>query len=219
MSIVIRICEFCEKEYQNVYYSSHKNPYSIPTRFCSKSCAGKHGYLTRKGNINKPLPEKESILRDIHDYIRSKSRYCTSVEIRKHIRRSYKTLVRLEISITEENARLGYFNHFSAFENSVGEVLVRNFNKVEVQKKFDGLVGTTGRSLRVDFYLPEHSLAIEADGEQHYRPDISWFGDSETLQLNDGIKNDYFKNSNVSLIRIPYKSWIDEDYVMSYIDI
>lgn len=219
MSIVTRICEFCEEEYQNVYFSAHKNPYTMPTRFCSKSCAGKHGYLTRKGNIDKPLPTKEVILEEIRDCIQSKSRYCTSNEIRNHINRSSKTLVNLGISITEENAKYGYTNHFSAFERSVGEVLSCNFDVVEVQKKFDGLVGSKGHPLRVDFYLPDYGLAIEADGEQHYRPDRNWFFGSSngTVQEYDEIKDNYFENSDMNLVRIPYKRRVSEDYVMGYI--
>lgn len=60
--------------------------------------------------------------------------------------------------------------------------------------------------LPFDFYLPEYNLLIEYDGEQHYKP-IDFFGGRERFeyqQQNDNIKNNYCKQNNIRLIRIPY---------------
>lgn len=60
--------------------------------------------------------------------------------------------------------------------------------------------------LPFDFYIPSKNLIIEFDGEQHYKP-ISYFGGKKTFrstQIRDKIKNDYCKENNINLLRIPY---------------
>ena len=60
--------------------------------------------------------------------------------------------------------------------------------------------------IRFDFYLPDLKLAIEYDGEQHFMP-VSRFGGEEQflrIQKRDKFKNEYCKNNNITLIRIPY---------------
>ena len=65
-------------------------------------------------------------------------------------------------------------------------------------------------TLPFDFYLPEHNCCIEFDGEGHYEP--FRFSRDKNKNLNkfietkerDTIKNEYCKNNNIKLIRIPY---------------
>jgi hypothetical protein len=62
------------------------------------------------------------------------------------------------------------------------------------------------RCLKFDFYLPNHNICIEFDGEQHYKA-ISFFGgvtSQEALKKRDKIKNEFCKQNNINLIRIPY---------------
>lgn len=64
---------------------------------------------------------------------------------------------------------------------------------------------------RFDFYLPKYNLMIEYDGEQHFSParfsginieeNIKAF---EVTQEHDKIKNQYCKEHNINLLRIPY---------------
>lgn len=64
---------------------------------------------------------------------------------------------------------------------------------------------------RYDLYVPQLNLAIEYDGEGHYIP-IDYGGKGKewaehqlkTRQYYDEIKNDYCKQNNVNLLRIPY---------------
>lgn len=67
------------------------------------------------------------------------------------------------------------------------------------------------RKLRFDFYLPDYNMCIEFDGEQHYRPvdfgthdQVKVEKNFEALKLRDEIKNEYCKEHNISLLRIPY---------------
>lgn len=95
---------------------------------------------------------------------------------------------------------------------SKSEIEIRKILKSEnikfiTQKKFENCKNIN--YLYFDFFLPEHNICIEYDGEQHYKPN-KHFGGIESLnkiKKNDNIKNDYCKNNNIELIRIKY----DED--------
>lgn len=61
--------------------------------------------------------------------------------------------------------------------------------------------------LRFDFYLPEHNMVIEYDGQQHYS-DVGIFGDNRSSlaenMLRDSIKDEYCEQHNITMMRIPY---------------
>jgi hypothetical protein len=69
------------------------------------------------------------------------------------------------------------------------------------------LFNDTGYPARFDFYVNNNYL-IEFDGEQHFNPyngywkmDKNWF---EKMQEHDEYKNQWCKDNNIPLIRIPY---------------
>ncbi len=92
---------------------------------------------------------------------------------------------------------------------SFGETLIQNYLnnsniKFKKEKTFDGCKNKL--KLPFDFYLEEKNTIIEFDGIQHYEP-IDYFGGLEAFEYrksNDKIKNEYCKNNNIRLIRIPY---------------
>lgn len=65
--------------------------------------------------------------------------------------------------------------------------------------------------LRFDFYLPDHNVVIEYQGEQHYFP-VNFRGkgytgfkdDHEKLLIRDSIKKNYCLEKNITFIEIPY---------------
>ena len=60
---------------------------------------------------------------------------------------------------------------------------------------------------RFDFYLPDYNLAIEYQGEQHYR-DNGFFKDKlEVIQRRDEIKRKYCQENNIKLLEISYKDF------------
>ena len=59
------------------------------------------------------------------------------------------------------------------------------------------------KPLPFDFYLPDHNLIIEFDGQQHYEPKFGKESFAIT-QKHDEIKNQYCKNNNINLLRVPY---------------
>lgn len=78
--------------------------------------------------------------------------------------------------------------------------------KVEEEKTFDWLKGANGYSLYLDLFIPKHSIAIEYDGEHHFKPRFK--GDNiNTLFYRQGldtIKNTLCKEHNIDLIRFSY---------------
>ena len=102
--------------------------------------------------------------------------------------------------------------------SSYGELIVRRILeeeniRYEQQKTFDGCVGKeSGCLLRFDFYLPDYNCCIEYDGKQHFIPCkfVQTFTDEQAIRnynrtvTSDNIKNEFCKNNNIVLIRIPY---------------
>lgn len=91
-------------------------------------------------------------------------------------------------------------------KESVGECKIRNFlelNEIKFiqEKKFEDCKDIL--PLPFDFYLQEYNLCIEFDGQHHYE---SVFGEEEHLKTveHDTIKNQYCKDNNIDLLRIPY---------------
>lgn len=111
-------------------------------------------------------------------------------------------------------------------ERSKGERLVKeNLDKLNIQyieqKTFEECYDNY--LLRFDFYLPDYNCCIEYDGKQHFEP-IEYFGGEEKFkdqQQKDNIKNEYCKNNNIKLIRIPYTDYsiLNEIYLLNKIGI
>lgn len=90
-------------------------------------------------------------------------------------------------------------------KESSGEQRIREFlelNNIDFvqEKRFDDCRNI--KPLPFDFYLPKNNLIIEFDGRQHYE-DVG-YGNHKTTVEHDMIKNQYCKNNNISLLRIPY---------------
>lgn len=75
---------------------------------------------------------------------------------------------------------------------------------------FKDLKSNKNGTLRVDFILNDN-ICIEFDGEGHFLP-INFKGyclgtcekEFKIRKENDKLKNEYFKNNNIKIIRIPY---------------
>lgn len=83
--------------------------------------------------------------------------------------------------------------------------------KMNILHKSEYIVTINGTKYRYDFYLPNYNTLIEYDGEQHYIPVNFGKWDEEELQRrfeiiqeHDRIKNEYCKQHNINLLRIPY---------------
>lgn len=105
-------------------------------------------------------------------------------------------------------------------ERMIHKYLNEHFIDFETEKE----IIIKGRSypLRLDCFISSYNMAIEFDGEQHYFP-VNFDGYSierfkkefEELQIRDKEKNNYCKNNNIILMRIPY--W-ERDNISNVLD-
>ena len=69
------------------------------------------------------------------------------------------------------------------------------------------------KPLPFDFYLPDKNILIEIDGEQHYKQKFNMTEDEfDKVKIRDKIKDEYCKNNNITLIRIPYWYMYNKKY-------
>lgn len=87
--------------------------------------------------------------------------------------------------------------------------LEQNNIDFEAQKKFPKCKNI--RELPFDFYLPKYNCCIEFDGQQHYAPATYFVKDEEKAEqiykdtkMRDLIKDNFCKENNIVLFRIPY---------------
>lgn len=98
-------------------------------------------------------------------------------------------------------------NGSSKGEDEIEEYLIENNITYETQKRFDGC--KFKRKLPFDFAIFENNklkCLIEYDGRQHYEI-VKAFGGLDGFigtKIRDTVKNEYCKNNNIKLIRIPY---------------
>lgn len=98
-------------------------------------------------------------------------------------------------------------------KTSAGEKLINKYLSLhniefEQEKTFDNCINPqTGCKLRFDFYLPKYNCCIEYDGEQHFFfDDRHWNTKSNFIETKyrDEIKNNFCKETGITLVRIPY---------------
>ena len=90
---------------------------------------------------------------------------------------------------------------------SIGERRVRNYlesNNIlfEQEKWFSNCRDI--KPLPFDFYLPNYNMLIEFDGKQHYEQGHFTHSHLSYTQAHDAIKDNYCKENNINLLRIPY---------------
>lgn len=89
-------------------------------------------------------------------------------------------------------------------EVNISKVLKSLGIKYESQKTFDDLKDKD--CLSYDFYIPDQSILIEYQGQQHYEP-VDYFGGESQFRIqqkHDRLKSDYAKDHNYKLIAVPY---------------
>ena len=97
--------------------------------------------------------------------------------------------------------------HKSKWEILIDDLLTNLNIKFIPQKRFSDCMNQKGTDmLPFDFYLPDHNIIIEYDGEHHFQPVKGWGGEEKfkITQQNDLIKTNYCKLNNINLLRIPY---------------
>lgn len=192
-------CKYCSKSF-TLDYRRVGEP-----SFCSKSCKSS----AQMGKYR----TKAKLEQDIRQVIKNNARYTTKEEILQKLKISSKTLTKFSVSILSLNKASGYVKPKSVFEFNVYvklEKILEGFDIVCEWSPQD-LKSPKGFPLRIDFYVPRLNLAIEADGTQHFdskNPNWDSYG-----VLCDETKNSYCAEHGITLLRIPYKRHVTEDYV------
>ena len=94
-------------------------------------------------------------------------------------------------------------------EQIINNILLEHNIEFERQKTFESCRNPiTNHILFFDFYLPKQHILIEYDGVQHFTSSTtsSWNTDENLVitQQRDEVKNNWCKENNIPLIRIPY---------------
>ncbi len=110
-------------------------------------------------------------------------------------------------------------------EKQIRIYLENNNIAYEIRKKFKGCCYK--KPLYFDFYLPNHNMCIEYDGEQHFtgmrRINKKTFTPEETetqlkiYKIRDEIKNEYCISNNIRLLRIDYKNFNNIEQILNTI--
>lgn len=105
---------------------------------------------------------------------------------------------------------------------SHGERIVRDFlieHNIPFEREYRIKECKNKRALPFDFAVIENGelkCLIEYDGEQHFKPKFGEIHFKNTV-YNDGIKNQFCKDNNIDLIRIPYKRGCNNKRLKEYI--
>lgn len=146
------------------------------------------------------------------------SNYCPiNIVIQKNFSKEYKdNLEKRKLRYPNPNPKTKKNNqNCSSSEQKTKEFLERNKINFIQEKTFNDLKFIN--CLRYDFYLPDFNLLIELDGEQHFKwvphfdKNIEKF---EERKIKDEMKNQYAKENNINLLRIPYYQFDDIELII-----
>ena len=113
------------------------------------------------------------------------------------------------LSVLGSNLRTGHTTSCGCERRSKGELKVAellNQANIPFKQEVSLFRFANGKLATFDFYVNDKYL-IEYDGETHYRFNLHGWHNEEQLiaqQERDMIKNQWCKNNNIPLIRIPY---------------
>lgn len=86
----------------------------------------------------------------------------------------------------------------------------------ETQKTFNKCKNPkTDALFRFDFYLFDYNCCIEYDGILHFKESSLCRDTLEERQYRDNIKNQYCKDNNIKLIRIPYTEFDNIEEILT----
>ena len=101
------------------------------------------------------------------------------------------------------------FCNISKGEDEIEKYLIKSEINYKREYRFKDCINPkSNKILPFDFYLPNHNLCIEYQGEQHFKT-TKFFekraGGLEGLKYRDNIKKQYCQNNSIKLLEISYK--------------
>ena len=113
------------------------------------------------------------------------------------------------IIVLGSNLRRGHTQSCGCERRSHGELAVEQLlidNNIPYQMEYAAFKFASGSNAKFDFYI-DNKYFIEYDGETHYKFNLhGWHNENQlkAQQERDLIKNQWCKDNNIPLIRIPY---------------
>ena len=215
-------CVVCDKTF---IYKGYKN------KCCSDDCLSvyRQTLTTKQHSLN-----YDKIIGRIEQHIINNFNDCNIVKTLRecltdlHIapKTYYKYSKEYNISYDEILSRNNISKPHSKFQTTVTSFVKQYYgDKYQIVEEmvFKDCVNTkTNYPLKFDIYIKDINTIIECDGVQHNKKD-SYFnklvletGHTPTY-ITDKIKEDYCKNNNIKLIRIPYDKCVNKKYVESFL--
>lgn len=116
-------------------------------------------------------------------------------------------------NVSSSDLVTGHTSSCGCLKISLGELKIKTIlenNQIifEQEKQFQDCIYKN--KLKFDFYINSQYL-IEFDGIQHFQSGGGWNTENtfKETQIKDNIKNEYCRNNNIPLIRIPYTHYED----------
>ena len=141
-----------------------------------------------------------TVIERVENDKRGESRWLCECDCENHTR----------LIVLSSNLRNSHTTSCGCIRNSKGEDLINQLlssNNIpfEKEKTYPDLKSPNGFNLRFDFYINNQYL-IEYDGETHYYSTHGWSTPEQLIKTKeyDKMKNEYCKENNIPLIRIPY---------------
>ena len=114
-----------------------------------------------------------------------------------------------QIIVLSSNLRTGHTQSCGCERRSHGEIAVEKLlieNNIPYQQEYVAFKFANNSNAKFDFFI-NNKYFIEYDGETHYKFNLHGWHNEEQLkaqQERDMIKNQWCKDNNIPLIRIPY---------------
>ena len=113
------------------------------------------------------------------------------------------------IIVLGSNLRKGHTQSCGCDRRSHGEIIIEKIlidNNIPFEQEYKAFKFSSGMYAKFDFFV-NNQYFIEYDGETHYKYNLHGWHTEEQLkaqQERDLIKNQWCKENNIPLIRIPY---------------
>lgn len=193
-------CNLCHKETTKTIVALKQYP---------NACECKNNYYVTKEELQKRLDESMP-----NEYLLLESNGATGKALIKHLNCGFVFTIPCFWDLLNGRNRgcPKCYKFISKGEQSIAAFLEEHNIHYIPQKTFAPL---NKSKYRFDFFIPQYNLAIEYQGEQHYR-DNKFFKDSlSSIQKRDEIKRQYCKEHNIELLEISYKDYKNIPHILS----
>lgn len=178
---------------------------------------------------------RENLIHNLNVYLRNNDMECKALRITDKVSSDNRTIIEYQCEcgrlfyttahkVKKKLGRCNYCNQIISKNERCMEVFLKSLN-INYKKQYKFNSCKDHRALPFDFHLTDYDCLIEIDGEQHYEP-VRFNGLSQeeaqekfkTQQKRDKIKDDFCRNNNIPLLRIPYWEFQNDNYKQIFLN-